>query len=166
MPMLITILVKTPLWVWFVLAALTWLGLSRTRTRETSPILLLIPPMIFGGLVIVKLILSGFALTAVTGTISGIVLGVLAVLWLKPARNAQRLLSGRIRVEGEWTSLAAIMLVFGVNYAAAVASNIAPLSIAESEIQFAIALVNGLSAALISARTFAYLRVPQIRTQV
>lgn len=162
MQILTTILVKTPFWVWPLLAALIWLGLSRTKIRETNPAPLLIPPLLFGGLVIVKLVLSGFAPMPMFGTTSGIVLGALAVLWLKPARNTARLPDGRLRIEGEWASLVIMMLVFIANYAAGVAGSIAPQITTGPEFQYTIALINGFSASLMASRTYAYLRTTRI----
>lgn len=158
MQILGTILIRTPFWVWLLLAALIWFGLSRTKTREINATSQLIAPIIFVGLVLVKLILSGFAPMPLLGAISGIVLGALAVLWLKPARNTTRLASGRLRIEGEWISLAIIMIVFLANYAAAVIGSIAPHIITGAEFQYSMALINGFSAALMTLRTIGHLR--------
>lgn len=161
MQILITILVKTPVWMWPLLAALVWLGYSRTKIRDTSPIPLLIPPAVFTALVVVKLILSGFAPTLLFGTASGIVLGLLAVLWLKPARNTMRLPNGRLRIEGEWVSLGVMLLAFIANYAAGVIGSVAPQIATGPELQYTIALINGLSASLTTGRAYAYLRTKQ-----
>lgn len=161
------ILIRTPFWVWLLLAALIWFGLSRTKTREINATSQLITPIIFVGLVLAKLILSGFAPMPLLGAASGIVLGTLAVLWLKPARNTMRLANGRLRIQGEWISLAIMMLVFLPNYAAAVIGSIAPHIITGAEFQYSMALINGFSAALMTLRTIAYLRtqhVPQLRS--
>lgn len=162
MQFLTIILVKTPFWVWFLLAALVWLGLSRTKTRQTNALPLLIPAFGFGGLVVAKLILSGFALMPMFGTASGIVLGILVALWMRPARDTLRLSDGRLRIQGEWTSLLVMMLVFIANYATGVAGSIAPQVIVSPEFQYSIALVNGFSASLMVSRTYAYLRTPHL----
>lgn len=158
MQILTTIVLSTPIWVWPLLASLLWLGLGRTKTRDTSAVPLLIPPVIFGGIAIAKLALSGFALMPMFGTAGGIMVGALLVLWWRPASNTLRLADGRLRIQGEWISLGIMMLVFAANYSAGVVGSIAPQVVTGAEFQFGIALINGFSASLITSRTAAYLR--------
>lgn len=161
MQFFMTILVSTPIWVWFLMAGLAWLGLSRTKTRESSAFALLISPVIFGGVVVLKLVLSGFAAMTLFGTASGIVLGLSTIMWLRLGRDAKHLPDGRVRIQGEWISISVIALVFAANYGAAITASIAPHIISTPPAQYGIALINAFSAALMAGRTIAYLRSTQ-----
>lgn len=158
MAYLVGILTNTPYWVWLIFAGLIYLGLRRTRTRETTHIGILIPAVIFGLIAVGKLALGQFAAPAMLGTLAGAVAATIMLLVVRPANKAAPLGDGKLLIEGEWFSLCLIVLVFSVNYAIAVMSAIAPLEAATENVRFTYGFINALSAGFMIGRAVIYFR--------
>jgi hypothetical protein len=165
MQLIAGILTNTPLWFWLILAGLVYLGLRRTRTRETTHVGILTPAALFGLLAIGKLALGHFAAPAVLGTVAGIVAATILLFTVRPGNRARPLEDGKLLIEGEWFSLVLIIVVFSVNYAIAVLSAIQPALAAGENVRFAYGFINALSAGFMIGRAVVYLRKVQRRVQ-
>jgi hypothetical protein len=158
MQLITGILINTPIWVWLILAALMYLGLLRTRTRETSSASILLTSSIFLAIAILKLTLGHFAATAVLGTVAGVVAAIILLSVVRPGKNAAWLASGNLQIQGEWFSLTLIMCVFLVNYGIAVTSAISPELAMSENVRFTSGFINALSSGFMVGRAFLYLR--------
>lgn len=109
---------STPVWVWFVLAAVIVLGLQRTQARTVTVSRIVLLPL----LMFVMMVSSVF-----TTTSPDFVLPVFAVALAVGAGFGNKLgqasgarageAPGTIRVEGEWWSLALVLGAFVLHYA-------------------------------------------------
>jgi hypothetical protein len=158
MQLITGILVNTPIWVWLILAALIYLGLRLTRTRETSAAGILLTSSIFLLIAVGKLIVGHIAATTVLGTVSGIVAASILLLVVRPGKYATGLASGKILIQGEWFSLVLIMSIFLVNYGIAVASALSPELAMSENIRFTSGFINALSSGFMVGRAYLYLR--------
>lgn len=159
----IGIVTNTPTWVWLVLAALVYLGIQRTRTREMAQNRVFIPAVIFGFIAVAKLVLGRFAEPAVLGTFAGAIAALALLMAVKPGRRARRIAPDRLRIEGEWFSLGLILVIFSVNYGVGVATAIDPSLSASDNLHFLYGFVNATSAGFMIGRAIAYLSAKEAR---
>ena len=156
---LVSIVSQTPGWVWLVLAGLIWLGLRRMRDREVS----------LGGLVLFPLVLIGLSLYGVAGsglspaTLAGLgiggLLGLAAGISLERRYAPMALGNGRLRLRGEWTSLAIVLVVFLSHYVQTVLGLVAPGVAASEMVRLAAAGLSGFLAMMLLTRTISRLRI-------
>ncbi|MCO6188069.1 DUF6622 family protein [Rhizobium sp. L1K21] len=156
MQFLVGIVTHTPIWVWAILAALVYRGWTMTRDRVIHPISLMLIPAIFILLDAVQLIARQAGNETLLLTLIGILSGLWAVVFLKPARNTQRLADGKLAIEGEWISICIFLAVFSGNYIAGVLAVINPA--VATNAQLAAALFNGFSVGFMTSRAIAHLR--------
>ena len=162
MQLVLGIITHTPVWVWFVLAGLIFLGLRRTRTRQVNATSLLIPAAIFALLAITRLVVGHFAGPVVLGTLAGAIAATAILFVLKPGSKATRLADGTFQIEGEWFSLTLILMVFAANYGIAVLAAMDPAVGTSDNARFVYSFINGLSAAFMAGRTLTYLRAQKV----
>lgn len=158
MPLIVGIITHTPLWVWFVLAGLIFLGLRRTRTRQVHATSLMVTAGIFALLAASRLVMGHFAGPAVLGTLAGAIAAAAILFVVKPGSKATRLSDGTLQIEGEWFSLMLILAVFAANYGIAVLAAMDPVVGTGDNARFVYSFVNGLSATFMIGRTASYLR--------
>ncbi|MET3613657.1 hypothetical protein ABID16_001986 [Rhizobium aquaticum] len=153
----IGIVTHTPLWVWLILAALVYLGLQRTRTRELSVSRIIIPAALFVAIAVIRLVMGRFAEPALMGTVAGLIAAFGLLMLVKPGRKARRIAADRLLIEGEWFSLGLILAIFIVNYGIAVVSAINPDLGASDNLRFLYGFVNATSSCFMMGRAVAYL---------
>lgn len=154
----IDIFAHTPAWVWLALALLIYRGLKRTRTREVSPNSLILLPSILTLLALRRLLMAGLDADVLASTTVGIIAAFVALLTLKPARQTRRLSNGKLLLQGEWLSLALLMVIFAVNYVDGVLTVINPAAAASGPMQATWSFVNGLSICFMVGRSIMHLR--------
>ena len=116
--MLNQILARTPIWVWALLAALLWLGLSQTVNRTASLKRITVMPLVMIGL-------SLFGTVSVFGSDAQLLLAwlvagaLMATLMLQKAPNAAIRYDASSRLftlPGSWVPLALILGIFVTKY--------------------------------------------------
>jgi preprotein translocase subunit SecF len=116
--MLNLILIQTPKWVWLLLAALLWLGLSQTVSRTASMKRITLMPLAMIGLSIFgTLSVFGTSLTIVLAWLgSGAV--VLALILRKTSSAAIKYDAGKrlFSLPGSWVPLVLILGIFITKY--------------------------------------------------
>ena len=152
--MLTRIIANTPAWVWGLLVALLWLGLSQTRTRQVGLRRVLILPLLMTGLSLSG-IWSSFSYSAelcVAWTASAAI--VLSLLLARPAPAAVRYdhSTGLLHLPGSWLPLALILAIFAIKYAVGASLAIQPDLAKDAEFSVAIAAVYGALAGAFIAR--------------
>lgn len=118
------IVAHTPLWVWPLMAALLWLGLSASRERVKAEWVFLVLPLL--GVLPIRS-LSGLGATVAVWALFGLAYALGA--WIGNRVQPRWILgkSGRqVRVAGEWLTLLQVVAIFALNYARGVTMAIAP----------------------------------------
>lgn len=145
-------LINTPWWVWLILAGLTYLGYSRTKTRTSRPFMLVIPAFIIASILVLKLLMAHFAPAFLEAAAAGVLAGFILLAVARPDRGIRRLESGLVEIRGEWFSLCMFLAVFTANYTIAVLTVVAPDQMASGPAIFVPGFVNGLSATFMIGR--------------
>lgn len=156
MQFLVGILSHTPVWVWAIMAALVYRGWTMTRDRVVQPLSLMVIPAVFVLLDVAKLVAYDADKQSLLLTFIGALVGVWAVILLKPARATQRLADGKLVIKGEWISICIFLGIFLANYTAGVLAVINPPAAADAHL--AVTLFNGFSVAFMTSRAIAHLR--------
>ncbi len=146
------ILSHTPLWVWAALGYVLVVGWMRTRDRVMAPWRVLVLPAIVTALVIYGLVAGATPLTLL-GFASGAVAGALAGLAVARRRPAVLTDDGKLATKGDWLPLALVVGIFTVRYAQGVTLGIDPAIGANPAFVLGSAIVSGLFAAMMVART-------------
>lgn len=159
--MIYQIVTHTPLWVWGLLAALLWLGLSQTVARTVG----------LGRVTILPLAMAGFSLY---GTVSafGTQPQAIAAYGLAAVAMAffimNRPLPAGVRYDaaartfsmpGSWVPFALIMGAFTVKYVAGVAVGLNPPLARDATFALAMGLASGAVSGMFAARTARLLRL-------
>jgi len=158
-PSLLDILTHTPSWVWAVLVLVIWIGLRRTRDRDVSPSRLVLFPLIIAALAVSNMAGSGFGAATLEGLLLGALTGVYAAFVLEKRNGAIKLPDGRVRLAGEWTSLAVIVAIFLSRYVTTVIGTVYPATAAGDGFHFVTALLSGFFSVMMLVRTGLRLRV-------
>ena len=112
------IIANTPTWVWALLLALLWLGLSQTRTRQVGRRRVLILPLVMTGLSLSG-IGSSFGYSAelcLAWTASAAVVVGLLLARPAPAAGHYDHRTGLLHLPGSWLPLALILCIFAIKY--------------------------------------------------
>ena len=157
MPGAANILSHTPLWVWPLILYGLFIGWSRTRERVVSPFRLLVLPALVGGLALYNLVASGISATGLLGFACGAVAGALAGTAMARRRPARLLADGRLALRGDWLPLALIVAIIIVRYARGIALGVDPALAQETGFVLASAVLSGLFAAMMIARSIGVL---------
>lgn len=145
----------TPTWVWFLLVALTWMGLRQTLTRQVSLTRVTLMPLAMAGLSLYGTatafaaqpwVLLVWAMAASTA--------VLLVL-RRPASQGTRfdLASQTFTLPGSWAPLALISGIFATKYAVGVTVAIAPALLHSIPMALMVGLLYGVFSGVLAART-------------
>ena len=123
----LTVLSRTPPWVWLILVALVALGLRQARDHGVSPTRLWIQPLVLSGLSLSGTV-SAFGAQALplVGWLAGVLLGAAANQHLRLPRQVQLLPDGRLSIGGSWAPMALLMLIFWLRYAVAASLAVSP----------------------------------------
>lgn len=156
---LTTVISRTPLWVWAILAALLALGLHQARDHVLSRSRLLLQPLVLGGLSAMAAVgaFGPHPLTAAAWLL-GAAAGVLLNQWLGLPRQVQALPDGRFAIGGSWAPLALLMLVFWLRYTLALALAMQPLLRTDAGFALPACAAYGLAVGLFGARAARVLR--------
>lgn len=152
---LLTIVARTPLWVWFLLAALIALGLSQARDHVVGRVRVIAQPV---GLGLFSLwgAMAAFGMHAqVQGVwLAGLLAGAAAGWLLVLPRQVQALSPRRFAIGGSLVPLVLLMAVFFMRYAINVALAIRPALAQQLEFATAAAALYGAPAGLLAARAW------------
>src|SRR5690606_12958703 len=118
--LLLTIVSRTPLWAWAVLAALILIGVSQSRDRTMGSTRLLLLPLVVGALAISALVATGGSVAALLGLAIGAVAGGALALRIVRRDGAAQVARGTVRVKGEWLTLTILLGAFLTRYVAIV----------------------------------------------
>ena len=139
------ILEHTPSWVWMVFLALTFLGLSQTRTRDVSRARVTLLP---AAMVLLSLsgVLNAFSQVplALAAWIAGFVLSLTLAgrtLAVRDASWSSR--TRRIRIPGSWLPVTLILGLFVTKYVAGVCLAINPSLATNTALASLLSLVYG-----------------------
>ncbi len=116
----------TPIWVWPLLAALLWLGISRLREQTVSPARVLILPAVFAVLATISLVGAGFGVSALAGLFAGALSGYLAAGAHAAGDSLCLRDDGLVRLRGEAMPLVLSLVVFLTRYVAGAIQAVAP----------------------------------------
>lgn len=156
------IILHTPPWVWVLYAALLFVGFHRTRDSIVPVWRLFILPAAVLTMSIVTAVGGGAVALVVAGF--GMVAGGMVGWLLEPDGGSRRLPDGRLAVNGEWWTLAQIVVVLVFRYATNVVAALDPglgaNSIWHWSTLFASATLSGLFLGRVVARLQAYVASP------
>lgn len=119
-----TIIVHTPVWVWFLYALLLCLGLQRTRDRLVPLWRELILPLVVTSLALASFISAGPG--GLPAMLSGLMIGGAAGWRFEREDATRRQPDGSIWLRGEWASFGQILVVLVFRYVTSVVSAMAP----------------------------------------
>ncbi|BBK31709.1 hypothetical protein EDC65_0513 [Stella humosa] len=118
MEMLLTIVARTPPWVWVVLVIVLVIGFRGLRPQRSSPRRLLITPAVFVAIALVQLVISANPLAALPAWLAGMVPGaVIGWVWARGLPFRIDRAAGRIETPGTAFWLVVGMLLFACRYA-------------------------------------------------
>lgn len=157
MPGMVDIVSHTPLWVWPLILYGLLIGWSRTRDRVVSPARLLVLPVLITGLALYNLVASGISAAGLLGFACGAVAGALAGTAMARRRPARLLPDGKLALQGDWLPLALIVAIIVIRYAKGIALGLDPALAQETGFVLASAVLSGLFAAMMIARSIGVL---------
>ena len=143
--MLGQILTNAPKWVWFLLAALLWLGISQRFTRTVSLRRSIVLPVVMTGLSLFGTISAfGYEVTALVVWLSA----VASVAWWigqrkLPDTTTYDSATQLFTVSGSWQPLILILSIFVLKFAVGTIRAIRPELATSSEFSVVIALLYG-----------------------
>jgi len=146
------VVANTPTWVYALFIALTGFGLSQTRKRSVSEVVLAATPLGMLGWSLYSVI-AAFGLPAAAVWAGGAIIAVSIGLVLKrPAGVRYVAQEKRFEIPGSWLPLGLILSVFAIRYLLAVAMGIDPSLRQSSEFIFVASLAYGLLGGLFPSR--------------
>lgn len=152
-----TILSAIPLWVLPLALGLLWLGLRATRDRQVSPLLVYATPMLgllslarASGLAQADLALAALGVALLAGAALG---HALQPRWTLGNGG------GRVHLRGEWLTLATLLGLFTLNFAAGMVQGMAPGLAAGAGFALGFGLVAGGLSGLLVGRALRVARV-------
>ncbi len=151
---------QTPLWVWGVLTALLWLGVSQLRARRVALVRALAMPLAMTAFSVWGLAsafgAAGHALAPMAAWLAAAVLVTAAALWFQPAAASGTTYSAVTRsfcVPGSAMSLVLILGIFLTKYFVGVELALQPALARDSTFALQIATLYGVFNGVFAART-------------
>jgi hypothetical protein len=152
-PSAMDLITRTPIWVWFVLAALIALGLKQARDSVLGQ----------GRVIAIPVVLSTMSLAGAATTFSahaaavlvwalGLAAGIAAFSLLKLPVRAQALPNRQIAVSGSWLPMSMMLSVFMLRYVVSVSLVIHPALAQQSGFMVSVCSLYGLMAGLFAGR--------------
>jgi uncharacterized membrane protein len=163
-PTVLDIVSHTPVWVWPLLLYLLYIGWSRTRDRVVAPARLFVMPAAIAGLALYNLVSLEPSFSTLVGFACGAAAGALAGHAVGRRRLAELREDGMLKTKGDWMPLVLIVAIFAVHYARGVALALQPALAQDAAFLLAGAMLSGLFAAMMVARTIAALPRELLRT--
>lgn len=158
-PNLFDIVGHTPSWVWIVLALLIWRGIKSAQPREVGLGGVVLLPLLLVALSGYTIVSTGLSMATLAGVGLGVLAGVAAGLALEQRNPARALGDGRLRLPGDWISLAVILTSFAIRYVKTVAASVSPELLANGTFQLATIGISALFGAMLLTRMIARLLV-------
>lgn len=161
--MLNQIVSHTPVWVWPLLLALLWLGLSQTVTRQVTLKRITITPLVMTGLSLQGTVGAFGANPAVLGVwLVGAALSAALVLQ-RPLSDQTRYddWTQRFTLPGSWLPLLLILGIFVTKYAVGAATGLQPGLRGTAEFSLGVAGVYGAFSGVFLARSGRLWRLAQ-----
>lgn len=155
------ILLRTPAWVWGLLAALIGLGLSQTRQRSAGLARVAILPVAMGALSLSGTLSAFGASIAVLATWTGAAAAA-ALAWLSrptPAAVRYDAATRRFDLPGSWVPMLLILGIFSLRYAVNVSLALDPALAADPLLHLGVPLLYGALTGLFAGRAMALLRL-------
>lgn len=157
--MLLQLVIGAPLWVWPLLFFLVGYGLRASRDRETSAIPVYLIPLL--GLLTLSTVVAmpggapvwlGYGLAYGVAVLAG---HALQARWIVAK------VGSRVRLRGEWLTMAVVMLLFWLNYAWSAVSVVSPGAAAGLGVQLGFAIIVGLASGSLLGRTLRVAFMPR-----
>lgn len=159
--MILEILKRTPVWVFFLFALLVYIGFQQSRTRTVSPQRLAILPAALLALSLYG-VLSAFGTSPFALGVWGAALALAAVaISLVPFPRGVVRSGNSFQVPGSWVPFALMMVIFFTRYAIAVSLARDPSLRQAAGFVAAVAASYGLPTGYFVARTVNILRTPR-----
>ena len=157
-----TVISRTPLWVWVLLAALVALGLMQARDHVLTRTRVLIQPIALGAMSFwsASSAFGWHALVQPTWLV-GFALGFVLNQSLRLPRRVQAMPDGRFAVGASWVPLGLILAIFMMRYVGAVSLAVVPQLAALPLFAAAVSLLYGLPSGLLAARARRLLQTGQ-----
>ena len=143
---------RAPLWVWPLLAALLFLGWTRSRPRTVSKARVLILPIVLAGMGIGSFFSNGGTAIAASFLLLGLAAGAATGQVLARREGALLDEAGMVHLKGEWISMGLILVIFASRFAAGAAQGVDPSLHHSLAIAIPLALVSGFSVGLTGMR--------------
>lgn len=144
--MLNQILLNTPRWVWFLLAALVWLGLSQARTRKVSLQRVTVMPLVMVGLSLYGTV-TAFGADVAVLLVWLLACALMMVLVLRHRLAAATRYDAGARcftVAGSWLPLLLIMAIFMTKYLVGALAAMNPALLHETRSMLGFAVLSGI----------------------
>jgi hypothetical protein len=158
-PGLHEIIAQAPLWVWPLLAALVWLGMSRTRSRTLHKSRVLLLPVVLTGIGLLALIEQGASLAAAAAFALAVIAGALAGNLLAHRQEVTVDDQGMVKLPGEYVSLALILTIFVARFAAGAVQSVNPALAGTTEVAVPLAIVSGFAIGLTGMRALVQTKI-------
>ncbi|HYW56523.1 MAG TPA: DUF6622 family protein [Polaromonas sp.] len=160
-PLLIQILIDTPLWVWGLLAALLVLGISQTRNRSVGLARIVVLPLGMGAFSLYGTI-SAFdaSPTVLGGWAAGLVLLLLVVTQMpRPAGASYNSATRQVHLPGSKVPMALIMGVFLTKYTVGASLMLDPDINANATFALTISTIYGVFTGIFAGRAIHLMRL-------
>jgi hypothetical protein len=148
----------TPLWVWGILIYVCYASYKQTRDRAARPAVMLVFPILFFLLAVVRLVRIEITGSVLEGLALGAIVAVGALLALKPARGTTMAENGAYRIRSDYFAALLIPATFVTFYVLAVLSTIDQTAKADPAFQIISGAVSSLSTVYMILRVIAYFR--------
>jgi hypothetical protein len=162
--MLRPILAGTPVWVWFLLAGLLWLGASMLKDRTMGARRTAIMPLVMGGLSLWGTI-SAFSHSVTYGyvllawAVAAVVLAAMVGLMPAPAGTKYNAADRTFTVPGSWVPLVLILGIFLVKYMVGVEVAMNPALAHDASYSLTYGAIYGLFSGIFTGRSMRLARL-------
>jgi uncharacterized membrane protein len=160
-PMIVQILINTPLWVWGLLAALLVLGFSQTRSRTVGLRRIILLPLGLGAFSLYGTISAfGTSPTVLGSWLATAVLLVMVITQLPlPAGARYDSTSRKFQLPGSWVPMVLIMGIFLTKYAVGVSLVLHPELKVHANFSLAIGTLYGVFSGIFAGRSIRLIRL-------
>lgn len=155
-PFAMGVITGAPVWVWGVLALLTFFGWRATRPRQVSAIAYAVMPL-WGLLSITTVAQTNPTAAIWAGFVCSYVVGMLFG-WHAQGRIILSAGAGQASLRGEWLTMALLMTMFWLRFVNGAAEAIAPDFAASAPVVATLTFIGGASAGVFMGRSVRTLR--------
>jgi len=160
-PMIVQILINTPLWVWGLLAALLVLGVGQSRSRTVGLRRVILLPLGMAALSLYSTISTFGASPAVLGSwlATALVLVLAVTQFPVPAGARYDCTSRQFQLPGSWIPMVLIMGIFLTKYAVGVSLVMHPELKSSANFSLAIGTLYGVFSGVFAGRAIRLIRL-------